>query len=353
MLALEWVAEWKADDALEKRHRISLERATSALQGAMAQARACKLHSTAPNFSAEEHSTLYNICYTGCTQPPPNNHSSAMYQLRATEVESVIAEEAHRFGLTEQSLRQLAKEEDRNRKYLRMFLRFWDIVWPYAKSVNGIFKYVDRFYCKRLGLPDGPQIVYKAVNKAAKLPDDEDWTLPVRLGVAVRLNKPELIPHVDSHDFEFPQCPEHGRMLRELHELWTNAVSAYKAGKSARKARATLARAMILCESGRATAEGTDALAVASRLARDGPRDQNVNPILEHILKDMTREEDAAFEEALTPLCELVARETPPRYLLTILPYKHVPHLLRYLANPTPANANPLAPHLAVPHQTV
>jgi len=93
--------------------------------------------------TTEEYSTLYTTVYTMCTQKPPNNWSEHLYNNYCDAVKDYL------------SARILPRiKEKHDEAMLRELVRRWENHKLMIKFLSHVFKYLDRFYVKRLSLPE-------------------------------------------------------------------------------------------------------------------------------------------------------------------------------------------------------
>jgi len=115
--------------------------------------------------STDEYSQLYTTVYTMCTQKPPNNWSEPLYN---NYCEAVID------YLTARILPRIKEKHDE--AMLRELVRRWENHKTIIRFLSHVFKYLDRFYVKRLSLPElaevGSQkfleIVFNAVKREVR-----------------------------------------------------------------------------------------------------------------------------------------------------------------------------------------
>merc|ERR1719424_1071159 len=92
--------------------------------------------------TTDEYSKMYTTVYTMCTQKPPNNFSEQLYNNYCDAVKDCL------------STRVLPRiREKHDEAMLRELVRRWDNHKLFIKFLSHIFKYIDRFYVKRLSLP--------------------------------------------------------------------------------------------------------------------------------------------------------------------------------------------------------
>jgi len=111
--------------------------------------------------STEEYSALYTTVYTMCTQKPPNNWSEHLYNNYCDAVKDYL------------SARILPRiKEKHDEMMLRELVRRWENHKLMIKFLSHVFKYLDRFYVKRLSLPElaevGSQSFHDIVFNAVK-----------------------------------------------------------------------------------------------------------------------------------------------------------------------------------------
>jgi len=111
--------------------------------------------------STEEYSALYTTVYTMCTQKPPNNWSEHLYNNYCDAVKDYL------------SARILPRiKEKHDEAMLRELVRRWENHKLMIKFLSHVFKYLDRFYVKRLSLPElaevGSQSFHEIVFNAVK-----------------------------------------------------------------------------------------------------------------------------------------------------------------------------------------
>ena len=111
--------------------------------------------------STEEYSALYTTVYTMCTQKPPNNWSEHLYNNYCDAVKDYL------------SARILPRiKEKHDEVMLKELVRRWENHKLMIKFLSHVFKYLDRFYVKRLSLPElaevGSQSFHDIVFNAVK-----------------------------------------------------------------------------------------------------------------------------------------------------------------------------------------
>jgi len=111
--------------------------------------------------STDEYSALYTTVYTMCTQKPPNNWSEHLYNNYCEAVKDYL------------SGRILPRIKEKHDEYmLRELVRRWDNHKLMIRFLSHVFKYLDRFYVKRLSLPElsevGSQSFHEIVFNAVK-----------------------------------------------------------------------------------------------------------------------------------------------------------------------------------------
>jgi len=111
--------------------------------------------------STEEYSKLYTTVYTMCTQKPPNNWSEHLYNNYCDAVKDYL------------SARILPRiKEKHDEAMLKELVRRWENHKLMIKFLSHVFKYLDRFYVKRLSLPElaevGSQSFHDIVFNAVK-----------------------------------------------------------------------------------------------------------------------------------------------------------------------------------------
>ena len=111
--------------------------------------------------TTEEYSALYTTVYTMCTQKPPNNWSEQLYNNYCDAVKDYL------------SARILPRiKEKHDESMLRELVRRWKNHQLMIKFLSNVFKYLDRFYVKRLSLPElmevGNQSFHDIVFNAVK-----------------------------------------------------------------------------------------------------------------------------------------------------------------------------------------
>ena len=111
--------------------------------------------------STEEYSALYTTVYTMCTQKPPNNWSEHLYNHYCDAVKDYL------------SARILPRiKEKHDEAMLTELVRRWENHKLMIKFLSHVFKYIDRFYVKRLSLPElaevGSQSFHDIVFNAVK-----------------------------------------------------------------------------------------------------------------------------------------------------------------------------------------
>jgi len=111
--------------------------------------------------STEEYSALYTTVYTMCTQKPPNNWSEHLYNNYCDAVKDYL------------SVRILPRIKERHEEQmLNELVRRWENHKLMIKFLSHVFKYLDRFYVKRLSLPElsevGSQSFHDIVFNAVK-----------------------------------------------------------------------------------------------------------------------------------------------------------------------------------------
>jgi cullin 1 len=93
--------------------------------------------------STDQYSDLYTTVYTMCTQKPPNNWSEHLYNHYCDAVKEYL------------SARILPRiKEKHDEAMLKELVRRWDNHKLMIKFLSHVFKYLDRFYVKRLSLPE-------------------------------------------------------------------------------------------------------------------------------------------------------------------------------------------------------
>jgi len=113
------------------------------------------------SISTEEYSALYTTVYTMCTQKPPNNWSEHLYNNYCDAVKDYL------------SARILPRiKEKHDEAMLKELVRRWENHKLMIKFLSHVFKYLDRFYVKRLSLPElaevGSQAFHDIVFNAVK-----------------------------------------------------------------------------------------------------------------------------------------------------------------------------------------
>ena len=111
--------------------------------------------------TTDEYSSLYTTVYTMCTQKPPNNWSEHLYNNYCDAVKDYLA------------ARILPRIKEKHDEYmLRELVRRWDNHKLMIRFLSHVFKYLDRFYVKRLSLPEladvGSQSFHEIVFNAVK-----------------------------------------------------------------------------------------------------------------------------------------------------------------------------------------
>jgi cullin 1 len=111
--------------------------------------------------STDEYSALYTTVYTMCTQKPPNNWSEHLYNNYCEAVKDYLQS------------RILPRIKEKHDEYmLRELVRRWDNHKLMIRFLSHVFKYLDRFYVKRLSLPEladvGSQSFHEIVFNAVK-----------------------------------------------------------------------------------------------------------------------------------------------------------------------------------------
>jgi len=111
--------------------------------------------------STDEYSQLYTTVYTMCTQKPPNNWSEQLYNYYCEAVKEY---------LTARILPRIRVKHDEF--MLRELVRRWENHKLMIRFLSHVFKYLDRFYVKRLSLPElsevGSQSFHEIVFNAVK-----------------------------------------------------------------------------------------------------------------------------------------------------------------------------------------
>jgi len=111
--------------------------------------------------STDEYSKLYTTVYTMCTQKPPNNWSEQLYHNYCEAVKEY---------LTNRILPRIREKHDEF--MLRELVRRWENHKLLIRFLSHVFKYLDRFYVKRLSLPElsevGSQSFHEIVFNAVK-----------------------------------------------------------------------------------------------------------------------------------------------------------------------------------------
>jgi len=111
--------------------------------------------------STDEYSQLYTTVYTMCTQKPPNNWSEQLYNYYCEAVKEY---------LTARILPRIREKHDEF--MLRELVRRWENHKLMIRFLSHVFKYLDRFYVKRLSLPElsevGSQSFHEIVFNAVK-----------------------------------------------------------------------------------------------------------------------------------------------------------------------------------------
>lgn len=111
--------------------------------------------------TTDEYSALYTTVYTMCTQKPPNNWSEHLYTNYCEAVKDYLA------------ARILPRIKEKHDEYmLRELVRRWENHKLMIRFLSHVFKYLDRFYVKRLSLPEladvGSQSFHEIVFNAVK-----------------------------------------------------------------------------------------------------------------------------------------------------------------------------------------
>jgi len=97
--------------------------------------------------TTDEYSDLYTTVYTMCTQKPPNNWSEHLYNNYVEAVKDYL------------SARILPRIREKHDEYmLRELVRRWENHKLMIRFLSHVFKYLDRFYVKRLSLPELAQV---------------------------------------------------------------------------------------------------------------------------------------------------------------------------------------------------
>ena len=111
--------------------------------------------------TTDEYSSLYTTVYTMCTQKPPNNWSENLYQNYC---------EAIKDYLSSRILPHIKEKHDES--MLKELVRRWQNHTLMIRFLSHVFKYLDRFYVKRLSLPElkevGDQNFHEIVFNAVK-----------------------------------------------------------------------------------------------------------------------------------------------------------------------------------------
>ena len=105
---------------------------------------ACKLSSPLVIYSVLDAAVVgRRTVYTMCTQKPPNNWSEHLYNNYCDAVKDYL------------SARILPRiKEKHDEAMLRELVRRWENHKLMIKFLSHVFKYLDRFYVKRLSLPE-------------------------------------------------------------------------------------------------------------------------------------------------------------------------------------------------------
>jgi len=111
--------------------------------------------------TTDEYSKLYTTVYTMCTQKPPNNWSEHLYNNYCDAVKDYL------------SARILPRiREKHDETMLKELVRRWENHKLMIRFLSHVFKYLDRFYVKRLSLPEladvGSQSFHEIVFNAVK-----------------------------------------------------------------------------------------------------------------------------------------------------------------------------------------
>jgi len=111
--------------------------------------------------STSEYSDLYTTVYTMCTQKPPNNWSEHLYNNYCEAVKEY---------LQARILPRIKEKHDES--MLKELVRRWENHKLLVRFLSHVFKYLDRFYVKRLSLPElaevGSQSFHDIVFNAVK-----------------------------------------------------------------------------------------------------------------------------------------------------------------------------------------
>lgn len=93
--------------------------------------------------TTDEYSQLYTTVYSMCTQKPPNNWSEQLYNNYCSSVKEYL------------TVRVLPRIKSKsNELMLRELVRRWENHKLMVRFLSHVFKYLDRFYVKRLSLPE-------------------------------------------------------------------------------------------------------------------------------------------------------------------------------------------------------
>jgi len=95
------------------------------------------------SITTEEYSSLYTTVYSMCTQKPPNNWSEQLYHNYCASVKEYLSQKV--------LPRIKAKSSE---AMLRELVRRWENHKLMVRFLSHVFKYLDRFYVKRLSLPE-------------------------------------------------------------------------------------------------------------------------------------------------------------------------------------------------------
>ena len=238
---------------------ISPEEGWAKLVAGLRRAEAAVLDGGAPNevFSTDEYTTTTTTVYLMCTQKPPNNWSEDVYNRWRIEAQQFSARAVARLA---------GKQGD---EYVAALFVVWRGFELYARFASGVFKYLDRFYVKRLDLPEIRKVVSQAFSGALEI---EATTLGT--GAEDRGRDIALLRGMQGRT-SMPLAEETWRSLPRRvgphEEKWQACLRLQSA--VARRRRA-LALMYVLCAKEPPRAElGDDPgrLSVVVRLARDGP----------------------------------------------------------------------------------
>ena len=171
----------------------------------------------------------------------------------------------------------------------------------YAKFASGVFKYLDRFYVKRLSLPEIQVVVSQAFGGALGLE-----ATALSTGTEDRGRDIALLRCMQGR-ISMPAEQRNG----PLEEKWRACCAAHRDLLAMARRRRALALMYVLCAKDPPRAElGDDPgrLSVVVRLARDGPFEHDGrSPFVPLILKKVTEEGTRELVRAVEALLEATA----------------------------------------------